>query len=100
LAGIVLTAALVARVDAADTKYLPGDTEVVVTVNIKQILDSELVTSNKEALERLRKYLRKIMPSEGQECLKKTGFDPFKDLTNITLAMPPSKEPERVLAIM
>ena len=36
---------------AADPKYLPSDTEIVFTVNVKQILATELVKKNKDAID-------------------------------------------------
>src|SRR5437763_10572664 len=44
-------------VRAADTKYLPDDTEIVFTINVKQIMESELVKANMEAVNTLKTQL-------------------------------------------
>ena len=60
--------------------YLPDDTEVLVTVNVRQVLDSPLV--KKSTLEKLREALKDIDMAE--DVLKDLGFDPFKDLDRVT----------------
>jgi hypothetical protein len=81
LAGIMLV--LVLPVRAADVdKYLPGDAEFVAQINFKQILDSPVV--KKHALDKLKEKLKQH--DEAVKILDSLGFDPFKDLTSITLA--------------
>jgi hypothetical protein len=82
MAGAVLAAALPAYTAEVD-KYLPEDTEAVVMVNAKQLLDSPLV--KKHLMEHARGAIKSN--SEATKILESLGFDPFKDLTNITVAL-------------
>ncbi|HLJ98228.1 MAG TPA: hypothetical protein VKU02_34030 [Gemmataceae bacterium] len=71
-------------VRAADVDpYLPDDTEVVLTVNTKQLLDSPLVKKHFE------QQLRELLKSNDEisSVFTTLGFDPFKDLASITGAM-------------
>jgi len=72
----------VAMVHAADVDpYLPNDTEAVLTINVRQILDAPFV--KKEALADLRKKLE-----EGGSLLKHfkdLDLDPEKDIDSIVL---------------
>jgi hypothetical protein len=82
IACAVLATAL--PIHAADVdKYLPDDTEVVLVVNAKQLLDSPLVT--KHFLEHIRAALKSN--EEATKILESLGFDPLKDLTRVTAAM-------------
>ena len=81
-------------VRAADLKYLPADTEIVFTVNVKQILDSELFKANKEALDHAKTLLDNAAGNNpAQQYLKKAGFDVFRDLHSLTFANSGSKDP-------
>ena len=46
-----------AAAEAGDPKYWPKDTEMVLSVHVKQILESELVKSQKEFLEQVKRGL-------------------------------------------
>jgi hypothetical protein len=81
IASAVLMLALPVRAAEVD-QYLPEDTQVVLVVNAKQLLDSPLV--KKHFLEQLRGL---ISGDEVAKLLDSLGFDPFKDLTSITGAM-------------
>lgn len=80
----------------ADPRCLPGDTEVVVNVNVKQILDSELVKSNKDLVNQLRVQLEAKLAEDEQvaKIVKALGFDPLTDLASITYAHPGTKDPQ------
>ncbi len=82
IVGAVLVLALPVRAADVD-KYLPDDTEVVAVINAKQILDAPLV--KKHFLEQLRTHLKGS--NELMNLLESLGFDPFKDLTSMTVAM-------------
>lgn len=75
--------------------YLPEDTEVVVNLNVRQILDSELVKKN--LLEMAQEALRG--QDEVQDVLKDLGFDPFKDLDRLIVASPAGNDRDRGLII-
>lgn len=78
-----LTAALVTApaVRAADVDpLLPAETEQVVYINVKQLLDSDLFnTFAKKQLEEMLKQ------GEVQQLLGKIGLDPLKDISSVTL---------------
>jgi hypothetical protein len=82
IAGAVLALAMPVRAADVD-KYLPDDTEVVVVLNAKQLLDAPLV--KKHFLEHIRALIKSS--DEAAKILESVGFDPFKDLTSITGAM-------------
>jgi hypothetical protein len=68
---------------AADVeKYLPDGTVLVMTVNVKQILDSPLVKSH--FLAKLQAALKEKGPMT--ETLNALGLDPLKDITRFTAA--------------
>lgn len=85
LAGLLPHSAPAAEV----SKYLPNDTEIVVTVNVKQVLDASLVKQN--AVEAIRNELKNN--GDISAVLEKLGFDPLRDVSSVTLALP-AFEPE------
>jgi hypothetical protein len=76
--------------------YLPEDTESILNVNVRQILDSDLIKKN--ALEMAQEVLRG--QNEVQDIFKDLGFDPFKDLDRIVVASPGGTEKDRGLIVM
>ncbi len=76
--------------------YLPDDSEVVLTVNVRQILDSPLV--KKYGLQKARDALKDF--DQVEAVLKDLGFDPFKDLERVTVASPGGTEKDRGLLIV
>jgi hypothetical protein len=91
--GVALTAAP-ARAAEVD-KYLPDDTQEVVTVNVKQLLDSGLF--KKFGLEPAKQALKDN--GDVGDILKDLGFDPFKDLDRIVVGSAGGEDPEKVLII-
>ena len=91
----VLLSAPLARAAELDP-YLPEDTETLLNINVRQILDSELF--KKHLLEIAQEALRG--DDQVQDVLKDLGFDPFKDLDRIVIAKPTSTEKDRGLAIV
>ena len=77
----LLTSALPTQA-AEVNKYLPDDTEVIVVVNVKQLVEAPLV--KKHALGLITNMI------QGDERIKKVldavGFDPLKDLSTVTIA--------------
>ena len=49
---------------AADAKYLPSDAEIVVTVNVKQILDSDLLKKYKDGVEKAKGLIEQALPPD------------------------------------
>ena len=87
-------AAASARAGELD-KYLPEDTEMVVSFNVRQILDSEFYKKN--VGDAGRDALNGV--DQAQEILKDLGFDPFKDLDRVIVAAPSGADQDRGLLI-
>jgi hypothetical protein len=96
--GLALAALLLAvPVRAAEVdKLLPNDTETLVTINVRQILDSPLV--QKLAVDRAKKALDE--QDEVKKVLTELGFDPFKDLDSITFALSSGSDTDKNLTIV
>jgi hypothetical protein len=77
---IALSAALSQA--ATPNKYLPDDTEFVLRVNVKDLLETEIVKKN--ALEPIKAGLRENL--QLGLIFETLNFDPLKDLQTITLA--------------
>ncbi len=102
-AGVVALTASLAAMPAAravDLKYLPSDTEIVFTINARQILNSEFVKAHKDKVELLKTGLEKALPPDAHKLLQAAGFDPFKDFGSLMVAMPPSKDAQDVFAVV
>src|SRR5262249_36270471 len=78
---LVFSAALhVAPARAAEiSKFLPNDTEVVLNVNVKQVLDSPLF--KKHLLQQVKTFLKNN--ADAEKMLDALGFDPLKDVSAI-----------------
>jgi predicted transcriptional regulator len=85
-------------VQGADPKLLPKDTEIIFSVNLKQILDSELVKTYQKTVEQGKKELEtQIGDNPILKYLKSAGFDVFRDLHSITVAGNGGKEPTSII---
>jgi hypothetical protein len=73
------TAAPTARAAEVD-KLLPADSEYVVAVNVRQIVDSEII--KKYALGQIKDFLA---GADAQKFLKDLGLDPLKDIDRIVV---------------
>jgi hypothetical protein len=98
----LLAAALLAALASATPvrsaeidRCLPDDSEIFVSVNVRQILDSELM--KKYGLTPARDALRDL--SEVEDILKDLGFDPFKDLDRVIVGSPTGADKDRGLLI-
>ena len=81
LAGVVLAVLLAAPARAAEVDpILPAETESVAFVNVRQILDSELI--KKYALGQIKQALS---GSDAKKTLEKLGLDPLKDVDRVTI---------------
>jgi hypothetical protein len=94
LALAALLPAVPARAAELD-KLLPNDTETLLTINVKQILDSPLV--QKLGVDKLKKALND--QDEVKKVLAELGFDPFKDLESITFALSSGSDTDKNLII-
>jgi hypothetical protein len=95
---VALTAALLtASARAADMdRYLPADSEVVATWNIRQVLGSPLF--KKSGLEQLGDLIKQ--QEEIESVLKELNLDPLKDIDKVIAAAPASGEPDKGLFIV
>jgi hypothetical protein len=75
-------------------KFLPDDTEVVASINIRQLLDSGLAKKFDVAKE-VEKGIKEN--KEAGDVLKMLGLDPLKDVSRLTLATPGKSDEKRVL---
>jgi hypothetical protein len=76
--------------------HLPPDTTMVVSVNVRQILDSDLVKGL--GLDQVKGFLEN---TEGAgDILKDLGLDPLKDINRVVIASPGGGERDRGLAIV
>jgi len=92
-AGCLLALSVAAPARAVDPKILPNDTEVVIQINLKQMLESPIAKANKALLEKGIEAARaKITESPANKYLEKAGFDPIRDLYSITVAGPAAKD--------
>jgi hypothetical protein len=86
---------------AQSTKLLPNDTEMVVTINLQQILKSELAKSNKELVDIAKAKVTDQLEEKGlDKWLKKADFDVFKDLGSITVAVPGARNLDEYLIVI
>src|SRR5690348_9017765 len=76
--------------------YLPEDTESLLNINVRQLLDSQLV--KKHLLDVAQEALRGN--DQLQDILTDLGFDPFKDLDRVVIASPIGTEKDRGLVIV
>jgi len=77
-------------------RYLPEDTEVISTLNVKQLLSSPVV--KKFGLAQLKEALDSI--EEAKTVLQDLGFDLLKDLDRITTAGPGGSDTDKGLIII
>jgi hypothetical protein len=75
--------------------YLPADTEVVISVNVRQVLDAALL--KKLGIDKARAALKEA--DQVKAILDELGFDPFTDLHRVTIAGPSGTEQDRGLVI-
>jgi hypothetical protein len=81
LACLGLVAPAPAAAPATDA-LVPGDAEMIMTVNVRGLLTAPLV--KKHGLEELKAALQKN--AEAQKALAAAGLDPFKDVDSLTLS--------------
>jgi hypothetical protein len=90
----LLSPALSVRAVEAE-QFFPSDTQVVVTVNIKQMLASGVVKPDLGKIQMAMKGVDGL-----QKALEGLGFDPMKDLDSVNLAGAGAEDPEKALMIV
>jgi hypothetical protein len=89
--------ALLAPARAAEVdKCLPNDSEIVATINLRQILDSELV--KKYALNHLKAAIKDS--GEAEKVLEDLGLNPLTDVNSLTVAGPGGDAADKDLFIV
>lgn len=95
LCGLLFVIAAPAR--AADaSKLLPGDSEIVASINVQQILQSALF--KKYGLDQAKAALARS--PESQKAFKALNFDPLQDVHSVTLATTGDPSAGKVLVIV
>ncbi len=77
-------------------RHLPDDTEVVLTLNVRQLLDSPLV--KKHGVKALKDFIDSN--DEVKTVLQDLGYDPLRDLDRISAASPGGGENDKGLMII
>jgi hypothetical protein len=98
---LVALAAAVLAIDACaaialaqNTGCFPDDTNLVLTLNLKQIRTSPLVIAEKDALAAAKRMLERLAGSQPLlGCLNEAGVDLFRDCERLSLAGVKAKEP-------
>jgi hypothetical protein len=89
------------RADDDATRYLPADSDMVVYVNVKQLLDSAIVKKfdlvEKYAMEPVKSALKNN--KEAQQALEALGVDPLHDIHTLLLAGEANSAPKLLLVI-
>jgi hypothetical protein len=94
-ASIVIFIALpqLSRAGSPD-KYLPDDSEVVLTVNIRQFLEAPLINREMDKLREALKGQEKVSAE-----LEKVGLDPLKDIDQLTISGAPGQGDDHFLLV-
>jgi hypothetical protein len=97
-----LLAAAPARAEETSHKYLPADSEIIATLNFRQILNSELAKEHKDKIDIVKGLLDNAIQNneEAKRYLQAMGFDLFRDFNSITVASPASLEPDKGLVVI
>lgn len=80
---VVLTAWATSGWAATPSKYLPDDSQMVLRIKVRELLDSDIVKKN--ALEQIKEGLRENI--QLGLIFDALGFDPLRDLTQVTVAL-------------
>jgi hypothetical protein len=89
---VVAAPAAAAEVD----KFLPDDTQMVLTINVRQLLDAPLI--KKYARDQIENNLNNNQ--EAQQAMKALGIDPLKDVSSISIAAPGQADDTKVFGII
>lgn len=99
VAVLILVLAGPGALRAADLDpFIPADTESYVSVNIRQIIESELF--KKQLIAPAKQALQDIGGDTLKSTLKDLGVDPFKDVDRLIIASPGGTETDRGLIIL
>jgi hypothetical protein len=87
---------------AESDKYFPVDTEIVASLNVRQLLASELAVNHKEIVDKYKEMVGLAIQGneEAKRYLDSLGFELFRDLYHVTVASGPDPDPVKVLLII
>ena len=94
LFGFLLAAGSLGAAEA--DKLLPNDSEYVVNLNVRLLLDSAL--AKKYGLPKMRELIKS--DEEAQDLFKSLGLDPLVDIQSVTLASTNITDPSKALFIL
>jgi hypothetical protein len=78
---------------AIEPKYLPPNAEMALTLNLKQIVNSELFQDKKVLVDTAKAFVQgKLEETPLKEYFDKAGFDLFRDLHSVTITTDGSKD--------
>jgi hypothetical protein len=83
-------------------KYLPADSEFIVRLSVRQILDAPALKDDKDALPRAKKIVEQLL-ADYEPALKHldaAGVDLYRDITTLTLALAGDADPENAFLIL
>lgn len=84
-------------------KYLPSDTEVVISLNLQQVWDSKLAKDYGALLKQIEGMFNTKIDSNqvAAEIKKSLGIDPLKDISSVTIGMSDlTKNPKNALVVL
>jgi hypothetical protein len=89
------------RAQSIAPKYLAPDTQVVATINVQQILNSEVAKTHKDLVQQGRFLLENKLTDFGvSKYLEKAGLDLFRDIRSITVAGPGTQDVDKGVLIV
>jgi hypothetical protein len=94
-AGVLGIALIASPTQAIDPGLLPPDTELVVNINLRQILNSDLATSNSDVVRQLKTAAETYLAdAEVQRWLEKCDLDLFRDVNTVTVTLSGGRRPD------
>lgn len=98
---LTLVALISPQARAIDPKLLPGDTELLFTLNLKQMLDSPVAKQYKDLIDQGRGAIEgRFQNNPAAKYLEKAGFDVLRDLHSVTIASNGSKEVDALFIVV
>jgi hypothetical protein len=95
LALLALVASPLSGRAAEGEKYLPNNSDAVLTVNVKLLLDSAVVKRNLELVKPILKA-----DANFQKTVDALGLDPFKDIDYVLIGVPSGADPDKVVIVI
>jgi hypothetical protein len=95
LALLALVALPLAGQAAEGEKYLPNNSDAIITVNVKLLLDSAIAKRNVKNIEPLLKA-----DANFQKTVDALGLDPFKDIEFVLLGVPAGADPDKFVIVI